>query len=95
MYAFQCTATNNFTEQFHCRIIHNGYVVGIPTNRTAYVQHQFGHIKQKRRYFVGNTFSRMEVTGIQSYHLITGCAITDVEVIGTYCIAFQTDTEYF
>ena len=54
--------------------------------RQAYVQHQFGHIKQKRRYFVGNTFSRMEVTGIQRYHLITGCALTDVEVIGTYCI---------
>ena len=36
---------------------------------------------------------RADILKAASY--ITGCAITDVEVIGTYCIAFQTDTEYF
>ena len=36
----------------------------------------------------------MEVTGIQSDHLIARSTVTDIEIVGTYRIAFQTDTEH-
>ena len=57
VYAFQRTATNNSTEQFHCRIIHNGYVVGIPTNPTAYAASLRGNIKAKREDTLSATLS--------------------------------------
>ena len=37
----------------------------------------------------------MEVTCIQCNNLITAHTITNIEVIGTYRITFQTDTKYF
>ena len=36
----------------------------------------------------------MEVTGIQRNHLVTRSTITDIKVVRTHCIAFQTDTEH-
>ena len=36
----------------------------------------------------------MEVTGIQSNHLIARSTVTDIEVVRTYRVAFQADTEH-
>ena len=95
MYSIQRIATDDFLAQVQSFIVHDGHVVRIPTNRTAHMKHQFWHKEQHGRHLVRHTFSRMEMTGIECYDFLILCRIADVEVVRSYRIAFQTDTEHF
>ena len=95
MHAIQCITTNNFLEKFKGGVIHNRYVVRVPTYRTADMQHQFGDKEEHGRYLVGSALRGMEVPGIDGDELLVLHAVAYTEFIGTYCIALQTDAKYF
>ena len=94
MHSIQSIATYDFLAQVECIVVHDSHMVRVPTNRTTHVQHQFRHIKQHRRNLVRYTFCRVEVASIKRNNLLILCCITNIEVIRTYGIAFETDTEY-
>ena len=86
MYTVQCIATDNFLEKFKSGVIHDSYMVRIPTYRTAYVEHQLRDKEQHGRHLVCSTFRRMEVPGINSNKFLMLYTIAHTEFIGAYCI---------
>lgn len=76
-------------------VVHNRHVVGIPTNGTAHMQHDFGRKQQQRGNLVGDTFGQMEVTGIESHDLIVLHAVTQIKIIRPHGITLGSDTEKF
>ena len=95
MYAIHRITTYKFLEEFDRRIVHDSYVVGIPADRTAYMENQFGYEQQHRRHLVGSHFGRVIVSGIDGQQGLILGSISHTEFIGTDGIIFQTDTEYF
>ena len=76
-------------------VVHNRHVVGIPTNGTTHMQHDFGRKQQQRGNLVGDTFGQMEVTGIESHDLIVLHAVTQIKIIRPHGITLGSDTEKF
>ena len=94
MYTVEGAGTYNLLEQVERRVVHDGNVVRIPTDRTAYVQHQFRHVQQHGRNLVGNALCRVEVASVEGYHLVVLCCVCSIEVVRANRITFKTDAEH-
>ena len=68
-------------------------MVAVPTNRAADVKEQLVYEQQNGGDFIGDYFSRMEVSGVQrqSHMVLSGVAQT--KLIGAYGIALLADPE--
>ena len=81
MYAVKCVASYDFLAQLESIVVHDCYVVRIPSYRTAYVEHYLWSVEEQRRNLVGNDFCWMEMTSVESDNLLSACSVADVEVV--------------
>ena len=70
-------------------------MVAVPTDRTAHMKHDLRSEQQHGRDLIGNAFRQMEMSGIQRYDFVILSSISQIEIVRTDRIAFQSDTERF
>ena len=69
-------------------------MIGVPTNRTAHVEHEFRNELKKGRHLISRDFCRVIVTSVDSHHHIVLRCVCGVEVMRSYCETFKADTEH-
>ena len=81
MYTIECSGTYNLGEELLGGIVHDGDMVGIPTDRTTDVQHEFGNEVQEGTDLVGRTLCGMIMTGIDGLNDIVLGAVGGIEIV--------------
>jgi len=84
---------DDLLEQVQSLVVHDGHVVGIPTDGTTDVQHQLRHIKKQRRDLVGHILGRLVVTRVERVDDLARGAVAFVEVHRANSETLQTDAE--
>ncbi len=67
---------------------------GVPADRTAHVEHQFGNEEQHGAHLVGNALGGVEVAGVEGDHHVVLGGVRGVEVVAANGVALQADAEY-
>ena len=81
MYSVQSISSYYFTEQFLCGIIHDGNVVGVPSDGPAHMEHQFWYKVQYGRYFICRTLSRMVMACVDGQYFPVFGSIGCIEIV--------------
>ena len=81
--AVECVGTYDFEEEFLSGVVHDGHVVGVPTDGAGNVEHQFLQIGQHGRYLVGRRLCGVIVAGVDGQNLVVLCSVGGVEVMRT------------
>jgi hypothetical protein len=81
VYTVKRTGTDNLGEEFLGRIVHDGYMVGIPTDRTADMQHELGNEIEQSADLIGRTLCGMIMTRIYGLNNVIPGTICRIEVM--------------
>ena len=87
--------THQLFEQIECLIVHDGYMIGVPTHRTAHMEHQFRNKKEKRRNQIADILCLLIMPCIEGVHQFSRSTIAGNKVMRSDCVTFQTDTKKF
>src|SRR5574344_1650392 len=76
-------------------VVHDSYMIRIPTNRTADMKHKFRYIEEQRSYHVADIFSLLIVTCVQCVHHMVLSTIACIEIVRAHGVTFHSDSEQF
>ena len=93
VYPAEGICADDFAEEFLCRVIHYCHVVGIPADRTAYVEHEFRYEAEQCGNLVRRAFSRVIMSCVDGRDLAVCCRIGRIEVVRADGEALQPDAE--
>ena len=81
MAAVQGIGTDHLLEEVERLVVHNGYVVRVPADRTADVQHKLGDKEKQRSYHIGDILRLLVMACIEGVHEPAGSAVSGHEVV--------------
>ena len=80
MCAVQSLGADKLLEEVQGHVVHDGHVVGVPTYRTAHMEHQLRNIKEQGRNLVRHILGRLVVTCVEGVYHFAGSAVALKEV---------------
>ena len=81
MCAVEGTCADNLLEQVEGLVVHRDNVVGIPTYRTAGVEHQLRHEEKEGSDHVADVLGLLVVACVKGVHKLAGRAVAGHEVV--------------
>ena len=93
MHPVKCPCTDNLAEEFLSRVVHYRDVVGVPADRTAYVEHEFRYEAEQCGNLVRRAFSRVIMSCVDGRDLAVCGRIGRIEVMRADGETLQPDAE--